>query len=341
MVPGEGALSFARMKALLCRSYGSPSDLALEEIDAPSCGPHAVRIAVHAAGVNFPDALIIAGKYQFQPPFPFAPGGEVAGEILEVGAKVERLKVGQRVLGLCGWNGFAEEAVVPADKCMPMPDAMDYETGAAFGMTYGTSMHALVQRGRLQPGETLLVHGATGGVGTAAIEIGRCLGARIIATSGRAEKLERLRAEYDLDDTIDTSVSDPPLKDAIKKLTKGSGADVIYDPVGGDIFEQSLRCLAWDGRLLVVGFASGTIGSARANLVLLKGSSIVGVFWGAFATREPKKNAENFEQLFRWWGEGALRPLVTQRFSLAEGGAAIAALIERRVVGKAIVVVRD
>jgi NADPH2:quinone reductase len=332
-------VSSAPMKALLCKAHGAPSTLVVEDVDPPECGPHAVRIAVHAAGVNFPDVLIIQGKYQFQPPLPFAPGGEVSGEIVEVGTKVEGFSVGDRVLGLTGWSGFAEEAVVPADKCFRIPEAMPWDVAAAFGMTYGTSVHALVQRGRLQAGETLLVHGATGGVGTAAIEIGKCLGATIIATSGRAEKLARLQEIYGIEHAIDTS-AEPSLKDAIKKITRGRGVDVIYDAVGGENFEPLLRSLAWDGRLLVVGFASGTIPSAKANLMLLKGSSVVGVFWGAFATREAKANRENFARLFSWWEEGRLRPLVSQHFPLEHGGAAIQALMDRTVLGKAVITVR-
>jgi NADPH2:quinone reductase len=327
------------MRALLCRAFGPPSSLKVEQVQLPDCGPHAVVVDVHAAGVNFPDTLIIAGKYQFQPPFPFAPGGELAGEIVEVGAKVEGLQVGDRVMGLTGWGAFAERVVVPAGKCLKLPDGMDFVTGAGFGMTYGTSYHALVQRGRLQPGETLVVHGASGGVGTAAVEIGKVLGAKVIATSGSADKLAQLREAYAVDEVLDLSAH-ADLKGALKKLTKGNGADVIYDPVGGPLFEPSLRSLAWDGRLLVVGFASGEIPSAKANLMLLKGASVVGVFWGAFATRQPADNAANFRQLFDWYEAGKLEPLVTQRFALDDAGAAIQALVDRKVVGKAVVTMR-
>lgn len=328
------------MKALLCKEHGPPDQLVLEEIDPPPLSAGTVRIAVHAAGVNFPDVLIIQGKYQFQPPLPFAPGGEVAGEIVEVGSGVTEVKVGDRVLGLTGWNGFAEQAVVPVHKCFAIPDAMDYPTGAAFGMTYGTVAHALLQRGQLAEGETLLVHGASGGVGTAAIEIGRCLGARVIATGGKPAKLEVLKRDYELEAVVDTS-AEGPLKDAVKRLTKGRGADVIFDPVGGEVFEQSLRCVNWNGRILVVGFASGTIPSARANLMLLKGSSVVGVFWGAFTTKEPELNAENFRRLFAWYEAGKLAPRISHRFALAEGGRAIEALVNREVIGKAVVIVRE
>jgi NADPH2:quinone reductase len=328
------------MRAILCKKYGPPESLVLEEIDPPACGPHAVRVAVHAAAVNFPDVLIIAGKYQFQPPFPFSPGGELAGEVIEVGAAVEGFAVGDRVLGVTGWGAFAEEAVVPAAKCFHLPPQMDFETGAAFGMTYGTSYYALVQRGRLAAGETLIVHGATGGVGTAAVEIGKCLGARVIATAGSDDKLEALRAACEIDDALNYS-TETDLKAALKRITGGKGADVIFDPVGGPLFEPSLRSLAWGGRLLVVGFASGEIPAAKANLLLLKGSSVVGVFWGAFATREPEVNASNFAQLLSWFAEGRLRPLVTRRFRLEDAGAAISALVDRAVVGKAIVTMRD
>ena len=328
------------VKALLCKEHGPSSGLVVEDIAPPPISKDAVRIAVHAAGVNFPDTLIIEGKYQFQPPLPFAPGGEVSGEIMEVGKDVTTLSVGDRVMGLTGWGGFAEEAVVPSSKCFRMPDGMDYPTAAVFGMTYGTVAHALIQRAALRSGETLLVHGATGGVGTAAIEVGRCMGATVIATGGKADKLAVLKEAYDVAETLDTS-AEKPLKDAVKKLTKGRGADVIFDPVGGEVFEQSLRCINWNGRLLVVGFASGTIPSARANLMLLKGSAVVGVFWGAFATKEPKRNAANFSQLFSWYGDGKLVPRISHRFTLAEGGKAIQALVDREVVGKAVVIVRE
>jgi NADPH:quinone reductase len=327
------------MKALLCTQHGPPEALELREVPSPECGPFAVRIGVHAAGVNFPDTLIIAGKYQFQPPLPFSPGGEVAGVVLEAGAKVTGLRVGDRVMGLCGWSGFAEEVVVPAEKCLPIPEGIDDATAAAFGMTYGTSYYALVQRGRVKEGEWLVVHGASGGVGTAAIEIGKCLGARIIATGGRPDKLAKIRARYGLEHTIDVSRPED-LKDAIKQITRGHGADVVFDPVGGDLFEPSLRSMAWDGRLLVLGFASGTIPAAKANLALLKGCAIVGVFWGAFATREAASNRANFEQMFQWLARGDLDPLVTLRVPLARGGEAIRALMDREVTGKAVVDVR-
>lgn len=329
-----------RVKALLCKEHGPPETLVVEDVDPPPLSKGTVRIGVRAAGVNFPDTLIIEGKYQFQPPMPFAPGGEVAGVVLEVGEGVQHYAVGDRVMGLTGWSGFAEQVVVPQTKVLPMPEGMDFDTASCFGMTYGTVAHALIQRGRLQPGETLLVHGASGGVGTAAIEVGLAMGAKVIATSGSAEKLAVLAETYALEDTIDTS-AEPSLKDAVKKRTSGRGADVIFDPVGGEVFEQSLRCVAWDGRILVVGFASGAIPSAKANLMLLKGSSVVGVFWGAYATKDVAGNRANFEQLFAWYREGKICPRISSRYPLAEGAKAIRALIDREVIGKAVVIVSD
>jgi NADPH:quinone reductase len=323
------------MKAVLCKVYGPPDTLVVEDVPPPTAGRGMVRIGVHAAGVNFPDVLIIKGEYQFKPAPPFSPGAEVAGEVLEVGEGVDSFAVGDRVIAMTGWNGFAEEVAVTADRCLRMPGSMDYATGAGFSMTYGTSYHALVDRGRLRAGETLLVHGATGGVGTAAVEIGKALGARVIASGGSREKLEKLRSLYDIDGIV-TYGEGPPLKDQVKELTGGAGADVIYDAVGGDVFEQSLRCIAWDGRLLVVGFAGGTIPSAKANLILLKGCSVVGVFWGAFAAREPQRNAENFQRLFEMYEKNQLRPHISHRFPLERAADALEALVRREVVGKAV-----
>jgi NADPH2:quinone reductase len=297
-----------------------------------------VLLDVHAAGVNFPDSLIIQGKYQFKPPFPFAPGGEAAGVISAVGDKVSQYRVGQRVMALTGWGSFAEQVCVPAYNLLPMPDGMDFASAAAFGMTYGTSMHALKQRGNLQPGETLLVLGASGGVGLAAVEIGKAMGATVIAAASSAEKLEVAR-QAGADQLI--NYREQSLKDELKKLTGGKGVDVIYDPVGGPLFEEAFRCIAWNGRLLVIGFASGEIPALPANLPLLKGASLVGVFWGAFAQRQVQDNVANFQQLFAWYAEGKLKPLVSQRYSLAEAGQAIDALAERRAVGKLVIDVRS
>jgi NADPH2:quinone reductase len=287
--------------------------------------------------VNFPDTLIIEGKYQFKPPFPFSPGGEAAGVVSAVGEKVSHLKVGDRVMALTGWGSFAEQVAVPGYNVLPIPPSMDFNTAAAFSMTYGTSMHALKQRGNLQPGETLLVLGASGGVGLAAVEIGKAMGARVIAAASSAEKLAVAKAAG-ADELI--NYSETSLKDEIKRLTDGQGADVIYDPVGGDLFDQAIRAIAWNGRLLVVGFASGRIPELPVNLALLKGAAVVGVFWGSFAQRQPQDNAANFQQLFHWFAEGKLKPLVSQVYPLSNAAQAINDLGQRKAVGKVVVQVR-
>ena len=322
------------MKAVLCKEYGPPEKLVYEDTTRPDVGPTDVRIRVRAAGVNFPDLLIIENKYQFKPPLPFAPGGEVAGDVIEVGAEVTDFSGGDRVIGMCGWNGFAEEVVVSRDRVVRMPDGMPYEVGTVLPTTYGTTVHALVQRGRLRAGEWLLVHGATGGVGSSAVEVGKNLGARIVATGGDDRKLARLAELYGVEHLVNYRTN-PDWKETVKAITDG-GADVIYDPVGGDVFEQSLRCIAWNGRLLVIGFAGGTIPSAKANLILLKGCAVVGVFWGGFAAREPETNRRNFALLFDWWKEGKLKPAISHRFPLAKAAEALSALARREVVGKAV-----
>ncbi|MDO9616338.1 MAG: NADPH:quinone oxidoreductase family protein [Pseudomonas sp.] len=325
------------MKAVLCKAFGPAETLVLEEIASPEAKKNEVLLQVYAAGVNFPDTLIIEGKYQFKPPFPFSPGGEAAGVVSAVGEKVSHLKVGDRVMALTGWGSFAEEVAVPGYNVMPIPASMDFASAAAFGMTYGTSMHALKQRANLQPGETLLVLGASGGVGLAAVEIGKAMGAKVIAAASSAEKLEVAKAAG-ADELINYSESN--LKDEVKRLTGGQGADVIYDPVGGDLFDAAIRSIAWNGRLLVVGFASGRIPELPVNLCLLKGAAVVGVFWGSFAQRQPQENAANFQQLFAWHAEGKLKPLVSQTFPLAQAAEAINTLGQRRAVGKVVVQVR-
>lgn len=325
------------MKAVLCKAFGPAETLVLEEIASPEAKKNEVLLDVHAAGVNFPDTLIIEGKYQFKPPFPFSPGGEAAGVVTAVGEKVGHLKVGDRVMALTGWGSFAEEVAVPGYNVMPIPASMDFASAAAFGMTYGTSMHALKQRANLQPGETLLVLGASGGVGLAAVEIGKAMGAKVIAAASSAEKLEVAKAAG-ADELINYNESS--LKDEVKRLTGGQGADVIYDPVGGDLFDAAIRSIAWNGRLLVVGFASGRIPELPVNLTLLKGAAVVGVFWGAFAQRQPQDNAANFQQLFAWYAAGKLKPLVSQTFPLAQAGEAINTLGQRKAVGKVVVSVR-
>ncbi len=322
------------MKALLCKAFGPADTLTLENVDSPVIKKNEILLDVQAAGVNFPDTLIIEGKYQFKPPFPFSPGGEAAGIISQVGEKISHLKPGDRVMALTGWGSFAEQVAVQGYNVLPIPEAMDFTTAAAFSMTYGTSMHALKQRANLQPGETLLVLGASGGVGLAAVEIGKALGARVIAAASSAEKLEVAR-NAGADELI--NYSETSLKDEVKRLTAGNGVDVIYDPVGGDLFDQAIRSIAWNGRLLVVGFASGRIPELPVNLALLKGASVVGVFWGSFAQRQPQDNAANFKQLFDWYAEGKLKPLVSQVYPLERGAEAIEVLGKRSAVGKVVV----
>ncbi|AVH36353.1 NADPH:quinone oxidoreductase [Pseudomonas monteilii] len=325
------------MKAVLCKTLGPARNLVLEDVASPLPKKNEILLDVQAAGVNFPDTLIIEGKYQFQPPLPFSPGGEAAGVVAAVGEKAGAFKVGDRVMALTGWGAFAEQVAVPFYNVLPIPVSMDFTTAAAFGMTYGTSMHALRQRGQLQAAETLLVLGASGGVGLAAVEIGKAMGARVIAAASSAEKLAVAKAAG-ADELIDYSQAS--LRDEIKRLSGGQGVDVIYDPVGGELFEQAVRGLAWNGRLLVVGFASGTIPQLAANLVLLKGAAVLGVFWGAFAQRQPEDNAANFRQLFAWHAEGKLKPLVSQTYPLAEAGAAIEKLGQRQAVGKLVVLAK-
>lgn len=324
------------MKAMLCKAFGPPESLTLEDVPSKPLAAGQARIAVHAAGVNFPDVLMIQGKYQFKPPFPFAPGAEVAGEITEVAPDVKAVKVGDRVLASIGSGGYADEAVAAAASCMALPPSMDYATAAGFSMTYGTSYHALVQRGALQPGEVLLVHGASGGVGTSAIDIGRQLGAKIIATGGSDEKLARIAQHYGVEHVINYK-TEPNRKDKVKELTGGKGADVIYDAVGGDVLEQSLRCVNWNGRVLVIGFAGGEIPKVPANLVLLKGCALVGVFWGAFVARDPQLNRKNFQTMFDWYEQKKLAPIVSQRFPLERAKDAMHAIIAREVVGKCVI----
>lgn len=325
------------MKAVLCKAFGPAETLVLEDVASPEPKKNEVLLQVHAAGVNFPDTLIIEGKYQFKPPFPFSPGGEAAGVVGAVGEKVTHVKPGDRVMALTGWGSFAEEVAVPGYNVMPIPDGMDFASAAAFGMTYGTSMHALKQRANLQPGETLLVLGASGGVGLAAVEIGKAMGAKVIAAASSDAKLEVAKAAGA---DVLINYSEGSLRDKLKEITGGQGVDVIYDPVGGDLFEEAFRSIAWNGRMLVVGFASGTIPSLPANLTLLKGASLVGVFWGSFAQRQPQDNAANFQQLFSWFAEGKIKPLVSQTFPLDKAADAINHLGQRKAVGKVVVTVR-
>ena len=322
------------MKAYVCREFGPVESHKVEEIEDPRAEAGQVVIDVKAAGVSFPDVLIVQGKYQFQPPFPFSPGGEVAGVISEVGEGVVDWKVGDRVIAMTGNGGIAEKVVAFEMTLMPLPETMDFKDGAAFPLNYGTTYHALKQRGQLQSGETLLVTGAGGGVGTTAIEIGKAMGARVIAAASTDEKLE-IAKNLGADEII--NYSDGELKEKVKALTDGLGADVIYDPIGGDIFMQCMRCINWKGRVLVIGFASGPIPEVPTNLALLKGCSIVGVFWGRFTGAEPEENFQNFNELFALHAKGKLKPQITKSYSLDDTAEAISSLENRKATGKVVI----
>ena len=320
------------MKAIQCREWGPPDRLRLEEAERPRLAPHQLRIRVRAAGVNFADTLMVAGKYQVKPPFPFTPGLEAAGEIVELGRAVEGLRVGQRALAVLRFGGgYAEEIVLDAAAVVPIPDAMDFVTAAAFPVAYGTSHFALTHRGHLRPGETLLVLGAAGGVGLTAVEIGKAIGARVIAAAGGAEKLAVAKSRG-ADELIDYTTES--IRDRVRALTEGKGADVVFDPVGGDAFDQAVRAVNWEARMLVIGFAAGRIQSVPANLILVKNISVIGVVWGAQAERDPVLISRNLAELLRWWEAGRLKPMVAKVFPLAEAAAAMAALLSRRYAGK-------
>lgn len=322
------------MKALLCLSHGLPGTLVMQEINAPTPASDEVLIEVKACGINFPDALIIQDKYQFKPALPFSPGGEVSGVITATGEKVSHLKPGDRVLALCGWGGLAEKVAVNAKRVFPMAPGMDFITAASTLYNYGTSYHALKDRAALQPGETLLVMGAAGGVGIAAVELGKLMGATVIAAASSDDKLE-LCKEKGADHLINYHSQD--LRTRLKEITGDKGVDVIYDPIGGKLAEQALRSIAWKGRYLVVGFASGEIPQPAFNLPLLKGCSVVGVFWGSFAEREPGNSMNNLAQLLQWLRTGKIRQSIHKVYTLEEGAAAIQDLMDRKVKGKAIV----
>jgi NADPH2:quinone reductase len=322
------------MKAVVCKQYGPPESLAFEELPSPRAGAGEVVISVKAASVNFPDVLIIQNKYQFKPPLPFSPGSELAGVVKEVGSGVTAFRPGERVMAFTTYGAFAEEVKTEAGRLLPLPDKMDFVTGAAFVLTYGTSDHALRDRGALKAGETLLVLGAAGGVGLAAIEIGKAIGARVIACASSEDKLSVCR-QHGADEAINYASED--LRERIKALTEGRGIDVVYDAVGGPYTEPAFRSLAWRGRLLVVGFAAGDIPRLPLNLPLLKGASVVGVFWGDFARREPKEFAASMQQLGRWYAEGRLKPHVSQTLPLRQAAEAIKLLASRQAKGKVVV----
>jgi NADPH:quinone reductase len=322
------------MKAMLCKAWGPPESLVLEDIPEFHAEPGKVVVSVKACGVNFPDTLIIQNKYQFKPPLPFAPGGEVAGVVKEVGEGVQHVKPGDSVIAFTGSGGFAEEVLADAGRVIPMPQGMDFITASAFVMTYGTSLHALRDRAKLQSGESLVVLGAAGGVGLAAVELGHLMGAKVIAAASTPEKLA-LCKQHGADEIIDYSKED--LKERIRALTDGKGADVIYDPVGGDYAEPAIRALGWGGRFLVVGFAAGEIPRIPLNLTLLKGSALVGVFWGEFLRRQPKDAQKELFELLGWFREGKLKPHISATYPLAQAARALNDVLERKVTGKVVV----
>jgi len=322
------------MRAVLCKAYGPPESLVVEDIASLVPGPGQVVVKVVAAGVNFPDTLIIQNKYQFKPPLPFSPGGEAAGTVLRVGAGVTGFAPGQKVIAFTGHGSFAEEVLADASRLLPIPSGMSFEVAASFVMTYGTSYHALKDRAALKAGETLLVLGAAGGVGLAAVEIGKALGAKVIAAASSPAKLA-VCTEHGADAVINYASED--LRERLKALTEGRGVDVIYDPVGGGYSEPALRSMAWRGRFLVVGFANGQIPSIPLNLTLLKGCSIVGVFWGDFVRREPKASARDLAELMELLHQGRLKPLVSASYRFDEIAQALNAVLERKVTGKIVV----
>ena len=322
------------MKAVVCKEHGLPDKLSFEAAwPDPEMGDDDVLIDVKAAGLNFPDVLIIQNKYQTKPDLPFIPGGECSGVVVAVGKNVKRLQPGEKVISMGAHGAFCSRIAANQHAVFPMPDGLTFEQAAGVAITYFTSYHALKQRANLQPGETLLVLGAAGGVGTTAVELGKLMGARVIAAASTDEKLA-LCKQLGADELI--NYSDASLKDTLKELTGGKGVDVVYDPVGGDYSEPALRSMAWNGRYLVIGFASGPIPSIPLNLALLKGCSIVGVFWGRFMAEEPAMNLQNIHDLWALFAEGKLKPVVTDLFALEDYEAAYACMMERRARGKVI-----
>ena len=321
------------MRALVCKEFGPTENLALEEVDTPTPGKGEILMEIKATGVNFPDVLTVQGKYQFKPELPFIPGAELAGVVTAVGEGVTSRKVGDKVIVTTQIGAFAEQCVVNEHTTFEMGNTMSFEQAAGFAITYGTSYYALKQQANIQPGETLLVLGAAGGVGIATIQIAKAMGATVIAAASSEEKLD-FACEAGADLRINYSTEN--LKDKVKELTGGKGADVVYDPVGGDFSEQAFRAIAWDGRFLVIGFASGPIPAMPLNLALLKGASLVGVFWGSWAARAPMESRKNFDELIAMIDGGKFSPLVTEVYSLDDYKAAFASISERRAKGKVI-----
>jgi NADPH:quinone reductase len=326
----------APMRAVRCRRWGGTADLSIEHIDPPELTSGSVRIAVRAAGINFADTLIIAGQYQTRPSLPFTPGFEVAGEVVACAADVTRCRPGDRVLAVVNYGGFAEEVVAPESDVYGLPDAVDDITAAGFPIAYGTSHFGLKYKANLAAGDVLLVHGAAGGVGLTAVEIGRCLGASVIATAGGAAKLQ-VAAEYGAEHLIDYRTED--IREKVKEITGGRGADVVYDPVGGNVFDASLRCTAAGGRILVVGFASGTVPQIPANILLVKNLTVIGYSWGPHRELAPELMRASFAELLAWLAEGKIRPHVSRTFPLEQARQALDELRARRSTGKIVLTV--
>ena len=334
----ERVATVPAVRAVLCRQYGPPESLTVEDVDDPVAGEGQVVVDVKACAVNFPDVLIIQNLYQFKPPLPFSPGAEIAGVVSAVGAGVDGVATGDRVFASPGWGGLAEKIAVGASSLVPIPDGIDFGPASSFLYAYGTSHYALKERARLRPGETLVVLGAAGGVGLAAVELGALMGATVIAAASSDDKLELCR-EYGAAMTINYATED--LKARMRELTGGDGADVVYDPVGGPYSEPALRATAWAGRFLVVGFAAGDIPAIPLNLTLLRGCDVVGVFWGAFVGREPERHRRNVDELVGWWRDGKLRPHVSSTYPLDRAAEAIRELADRKAKGKVVVTVGD
>jgi NADPH:quinone reductase-like Zn-dependent oxidoreductase len=326
------------MRALLSHQPGGPETLRIDEVPDPAAGPGELLLRVRACSINYPDVLIIEDKYQLKPPRPFAPGSEIAGEVEAVGEGVEGWSAGDRLIAATGFGGLVEKIVIPVDRAIRLPAERTFEEGSALLLTYATAIHALVDRGRLQAGRTLLVLGGAGGVGMAAVEIGKTLGARVVAAASSEEKAAAARdAGADEAVVYGTGELDPKaLTQLFKDAVGPAGADVIFDPVGGDYSEAALRSIAWEGRFLVVGFPAG-IAKLPLNLTLLKSCDVCGVFWGGFVARNPKRNAEHVEQLFRWWAENKIAPKISATYPLERAGEAIAALRDRNAIGKLVV----
>jgi NADPH2:quinone reductase len=324
------------MRAVLCKELGPPEKLVLEDVPSPRPGKGQVVVSVKAAGVNFPDTLIIQGKYQFKPEPPFSPGGEVAGVVKELGEGVDGVKPGDRVIATSTYGGFAEEMAIEAERLVAIPEAMEYVPASAFILTYGTSYHALKDRAQLQAGETLLVLGAAGGVGLAAVQLGKAMGARVIAAASSDVKLAVCR-DNGADELINYGTED--LRARVKAITAGRGVDVVYDPVGGPYSEPALRDMAWNGRFLVVGFAAGEIPKVPLNLPLLKGCSIVGVFWGAFTRTDAQRNRRNNEELMRLYLAGKVKPHIHATYPLERAAQALNEVLYKRVSGKVVLTV--